>query len=157
MAAKRIRFKKMYIPISQQIVAMEKLFPDFTVEWKKNTCIWTGELQPTELSKKYTVQITYSLDMPRPDVIVLSPQVQKRGNENIPHVYPENKLCLFRPKKKEWTKEKLIAETIVPWTSLWLYYYEMWHATGEWLGGGEHIVAKRKKNKIAAKKVESNV
>ncbi|EKK00114.1 hypothetical protein RBSH_04450 [Rhodopirellula baltica SH28] len=21
---------------------------------------------------------------------------------------------------------------------MWLMYYEFWHATGEWLGGGEH-------------------
>jgi len=21
---------------------------------------------------------------------------------------------------------------------LWLYYYEVWHLTDEWLGGGEH-------------------
>jgi hypothetical protein len=32
-----------------------------------------------------------------------------------------------------------IATTIIPWLSLWLYYYEVWHATGEWMGGGiEH-------------------
>ena len=31
-----------------------------------------------------------------------------------------------------------IADTILPWTSLWLYFYELWHATGQWLGGGEH-------------------
>ena len=33
---------------------------------------------------------------------------------------------------------KLIANTIIPWTVEWLYYYELWQATGEWLGGGEH-------------------
>ena len=35
------------------------------------------------------------------------------------------------------------AETIVPWACLWLYYYEVWHATGEWLGGGLHPSARR--------------
>jgi hypothetical protein len=29
-----------------------------------------------------------------------------------------------------------VADTTVPWTALWLYHYEVWHATGEWLGGG---------------------
>jgi hypothetical protein len=29
-----------------------------------------------------------------------------------------------------------IAATIVPWLSLWLYYYEVWLATGAWEGGG---------------------
>jgi len=34
-------------------------------------------------------------------------------------------------------------ETIVPWACLWLYYYEVWHTTGEWLGGGLHPSARR--------------
>lgn len=28
----------------------------------------------------------------------------------------------------------MIAETIVPWTALWLLYYELWLETDEWLG-----------------------
>ena len=31
-----------------------------------------------------------------------------------------------------------LATTIVPWCSEWLFYYELWLATGEWLGGGVH-------------------
>lgn len=58
--------------------------------------------------------------------------------ERIPHVYPGKRLCLYLPRSGEWTHEKYISETIVPWTSLWFYYYEVWDATGEWLGGGEH-------------------
>lgn len=142
MAKKKIPFKKAFknalLPIKTQIAYMEKEFPNFTCEWDKNVVTWTGTLQPTSLSKVYTVQIEYSLNMNQPNVTVLSPPLMKRGDESIPHVYPGNKLCLFLPRKKEWTKEKLISQTIIPWTSLWLYYYEMWHATGEWLGGGEH-------------------
>jgi len=150
MANKKIQFKKYNLPISQQIIAMNLSFPEFDAEWKKNTVIWTGVLQPTSLSMKYTVEITYSLDMRQPEVHVLAPSLKIRGEEKIPHFYPGNKLCLFRPKKKEWTKEMLIAETIVPWTSLWLYYYEIWHATGKWLGGGEHPVIKNKKKKFVS-------
>ena len=29
-----------------------------------------------------------------------------------------------------------IATSIVSWLVLWLYYYEIWRVTGEWLGGG---------------------
>jgi hypothetical protein len=32
----------------------------------------------------------------------------------------------------------VLADTIIPLASLWLFYYEVWFATGEWLGGGEH-------------------
>ena len=29
-----------------------------------------------------------------------------------------------------------ISSTIIPWTSEWLYYYEIWLINGDWLGGG---------------------
>ena len=29
-----------------------------------------------------------------------------------------------------------VVNTIIPWTSEWLLHYELWHATGKWLGGG---------------------
>lgn len=28
--------------------------------------------------------------------------------------------------------------TVVPWTSLWLFYFEDWLDSGEWRGGGMH-------------------
>ena len=28
----------------------------------------------------------------------------------------------------------LIADTIVPWVSMWLMHYEIWFATGVWCG-----------------------
>ncbi|RFU70618.1 hypothetical protein D0469_05650 [Peribacillus saganii] len=148
MASKKVWFDNK-LPLSKHVIAMEQLYPGFVVSWKKNTVIWTGDLRPTDMSATYTVQISYSIDMTQPKVIVLSPKLKRREGEKIPHIYPGEKLCLFRPRKKEWTKEMFIAETIVPWTSLWLYYYEMWHATGEWLGGGEHIRLKKGKKKHA--------
>ena len=51
-------------------------------------------------------------------------------------MYEQDRLCLYLPGTGEWTSDKPIALTIVPWTSLWLYFYEVWRATGEWLGGG---------------------
>ena len=31
-----------------------------------------------------------------------------------------------------------ISETIVPWTFLWLWYFEEWLASDVWKGGGVH-------------------
>ena len=45
-------------------------------------------------------------------------------------------ICLYR--HREFTKDKFLANTIIPWTVEWLYFYEIWLATGEWCGGGEH-------------------
>lgn len=53
-------------------------------------------------------------------------------------MYGQKTLCLYRPSKNEWDSPMSLADTVLPWTSLWLFYYEIWLATGEWLGGGEH-------------------
>lgn len=31
-----------------------------------------------------------------------------------------------------------LDQTIVPWTMLWLFYFEEWLASGDWKGGGMH-------------------
>lgn len=56
-------------------------------------------------------------------------------------------LCLYHPKYREFNGTDFLCDTIIPWTSLWLYYYEVWHLTDEWLGGGEHPVKLKPKNK----------
>ena len=48
----------------------------------------------------------------------------------------QKRLCLYLPGSGQWTGEMVLATTVVPWAALWLYHYEMWHLTGEWLGGG---------------------
>jgi len=39
-------------------------------------------------------------------------------------------LCLFDPFNGEWTPSDLLAETTVPWTARYLYFYEGWLLTG---------------------------
>jgi len=42
----------------------------------------------------------------------------------------------------------LLADTIVPWLMSWLFFYEIWHAIGEWLGGGvEHSARKNEEDR----------
>ena len=101
-----------------------------------------GHVQPTIRSQVYTFELKYKLGE-MPNVKILSPELIKNSKgENIPHMYIGNKLCLFRPKYFEFCSSDYIADTIIPWISLWLYYYEIWHLTNEWLGGGEHPYGK---------------
>jgi hypothetical protein len=147
---RKFRFKKskklvVLQLIGKQVVAMKKAFPGFLAKIGADSVSWTGIIQPTTLSDKYTVRIFYSA-IGLPKVCVLSPKlVGREDNPFIPHVYPGKRLCLYLPGAGEWTKEMLVNETIVPWTSLWLYYYEVWLATGNWLGGGVHPSANRQK------------
>ena len=49
-------------------------------------------------------------------------------------------LCLYYP--CEWNSTMNISDTIIPWISEWLYYFEFWCITGEWHGGGKHPTKK---------------
>lgn len=114
---------------------------------------WIGFVRPNDLCETYKIRVTYTLGH-CPDVEVIEPKLVPRdGCDNIPHMFDQERLCLFRARNKYWNAGMLISETIIHWARLWLYYYEIWHATGEWKGGGEHITgrefetARRRKNK----------
>lgn len=122
---------------------MRQAFPSFTMEWRCGQVRWRGPLQPTEVSSEYITDVSYRLGR-WPKVRVLDSPIVRRAGQVAPHRYADDSLCLFHPKRSEWVPTMAIAETIVPWASLWLYYYEVWLATGEWVGGGEHPRSKDK-------------
>ncbi len=97
---------------------------------------WTVQLQPTAMSVPYTVRIDY-LPGRCPRVVVLDPPLEVPENGSLPHVYPGNELCLYYEDEFD-SRADLLADTIVPWTSEWLYFYELWLTTREWHGGGIH-------------------
>ena len=98
---------------------------------------WRGVLQPSELSQLYTVQLLYRAGG-NPRVFVRRPTLEARAGRKPEHLYPDGSLCLFHPRRGEWLPSDVIAHTIIPWAAEWLFHYECWLFTGEWLGGGEH-------------------
>ena len=114
-----------------------KQLPDFKVYLSKPSClIAEGNVTPSVLAETYLLRIEYAANR-TPKVSVKSPLlVPLTSGEKIPHMYCQSQLCLFLPGSGEWSSDMFIADTIVPWAALWLHYYELWHATGEWLGGG---------------------
>lgn len=115
--------------------------------------LWDFWAKPTALSREYHLQLTYHYnDIPKlyvlePDLVLLS------GDKPIPHVYEQKptRLCLYLPGAGEWLPSMFIDKTLVPWSYLWLFYFEDWLATGEWKGGGIHPEipdGKDKKNSI---------
>lgn len=95
-----------------------------------------GVIRPGPLNDAYRVQIRYAVGEP-PEVRVLAPAlVCREGETKIPHMYNQERLCLYLPGAGQWSGEMSLGHAIVPWAALWLYFYELWHATGEWLGGG---------------------
>ena len=123
--------------------ALMRAFPAFRVRVRGATLAAEGELRPTPLSETYRVRIEYAAGRP-PDVRVLSPALAPReGADRIPHMYGQERLCLYLPGVGEWAGDMPLGQALIPWISLWLFYYELWHATGEWLGGGVEPLAGR--------------
>jgi len=132
--------------ISDQYRNMKVKYNHFKSEIKRNSITIYGQLRPTARSVMYDFTLSYTINK-APRVKITSPRLQKNSNgDNIPHMYAQRRLCLYQPKYKEFTNSDFLSETIIPWISLWLYYYEQWHITGDWLGGGEHPTPKKQKH-----------
>jgi len=84
---------------------------------------------------------------------VLSPVIKKRDGYRIPHVYKGNRPCLYIPGAGEWGPDKYIAYTIVGWLSEWLYFYEVRHATGNWLGGGHELPPSARRRIVSIRRI----
>ena len=137
---------KDYIPkrnirLFDQMMTLRAAYPSASCERRNGTLFWFGKVKPTPLSREYNVALTYS-NSQAPKVWVIGEELQKIDDPNFPHKYevdPKNNMvwiCLYR--YREFTKDKFLANTIIPWTVEWLYFYEIWLATGTWCGGGEH-------------------
>ena len=132
------------LSISIQADALRR-YPTGEIADKKGDLLvwrWEGKLSP--LSMIYTIKLVYRLGR-SPKVYVVSPKPLPlaKGEISLPHVYDNvsQQICLYynnEDKKKEWSPNKIIANTIVPWIAEWLYFYEIWQYTGVWTGGGIH-------------------
>jgi hypothetical protein len=112
-------------------------YPDSRIIRGRERLMWSGQLTPTEYTTTYELLIDHQIGKP-PLVYVARPRLQLVNGQDLPHVYPLNTLCLFLG-NHEWHEATPIASTLVPWASEWLFFYELWLATGgEWLGEGEH-------------------
>ena len=135
MAKRKYRGPRGERPISLAIqnAHVQHRFSNFVCQLRNGKARWRGTLQPRLASPSYHIEIRYWLmDIPR--VRVLAPPIASHA----PHLYKDGSLCLYWPAEWRWHQHTLIAETIIPWTAAWLYYYELWLDTGKWLGPSSH-------------------
>ncbi|ABW67893.1 hypothetical protein Dole_2089 [Desulfosudis oleivorans Hxd3] len=126
--------------LAAQLNALRMAFPEGKGAIKRSQLIWVGNIQPTPLSRTYTVEVSYRLGK-KPKTRVISPSIrQLAGEREIPHLYSqkEETLCLFLPWANEWSQGLLLSKTIIPWAYTWFFYFEHWLETDEWMGGGVH-------------------
>ncbi|MFC0298455.1 hypothetical protein [Geobacillus jurassicus] len=118
-------FKRKQLTIAQQRCKIQQFFPSFRY-FKKG--YWIGTLRPTLSSPFYTIKIIYGKYNPK--VFVIKPTIHKEA----PHRYSDGSLCLYYPGDRSYHESLFIADTIIPWTAEWLYYYEKWLEDGIWWG-----------------------
>jgi hypothetical protein len=148
------RLEQPLIGIREQYLALKLRCPgSVTIMDNDKTVLWEGKLQPMPLSREYTVVVKYTLHR-SPVCIVKDPDLFSLAKEKaIPHTYQNQtglkgaQLCLYLPvikqknKVSEWQPTMFLADTILPWASVWLLYFELWLSSGVWDGGGvEHDV-----------------
>ena len=141
------RFRTRTLGIRDQEARFRSTYPAFaTSRQRRNVLVCRGKVQPTALSDTYLVRISYEIGR-TPQVYIDEPLLQRRDpHERIPHTYDGDRPCTFRP-HVDWRSDRNLA-VIVPWVSMWLFFYETWLVTGDWLGGGvNHDVAGTDENK----------
>ncbi|MDE3838759.1 hypothetical protein C0966_05110 [Bacillus methanolicus] len=117
------------INLGLQNFAISKKFPSFRLFKDSHQNIyWIGKLQPSEKSPIYTVKIQY--DPYQPKVFVLEPEILR----SAPLRYGDNSLCLYHPNDNSYRPDMLISDTLIPWASEWLYFYNIWLEEGVWWG-----------------------
>lgn len=123
-----------------QLLMLHRHFPSGDGTLRNGQLLWRQKVQPTPISREYQLRISYA-DRSVPKAAIEHPCLSAlaEGRE-IPHLYRQDPawLCLYRPAYREWTAEQALAKTVVPWASLWLFYFEDWLISNEWRGGGEH-------------------
>jgi hypothetical protein len=105
-----------------------------------NVLTWRFPVSPTPLSRQYAARIEYRQGK-SPSVYIDDPNLLALADgRRLPHVYEQSppRLCLYLPNSGEWGAWMRLDQTIVPWTALWLLYFEAWLMSGEWSGGGLH-------------------
>ena len=129
------------MPAFMQLSAIRRAFPNAKVLSKSwNNFEVAVNLQPSPFSEVYTIKIVYKNNL-LVKIYVIDKVLQIASNRSkLPHVYnsKEQQLCLYSPSKKDWKSTHYIVDTIIPWASEWLFYYELWLPYGEWYGGGHN-------------------
>ena len=89
-----------------------------------------GRIRPTAGCGLYRVELHYTSGR-SPTVRIIEPQIERRSEI---HIYGDGALCLYDWREQPWSDKWHLHETIIPWAAEWLVFYELFLATGKWLG-----------------------
>ena len=130
------------VNLDMQLYLLKAKYPHGKGYIKSGKLVWHCTLNLGEEYGQYKIKLVYGLHS-SPQVFVVEPNLYEiTDGEEPPHIYVfnehETKLCLFYPSSGEWSPNKHLSDTMVPWACLWFIYFNGWLATGKWYGGGKH-------------------
>ena len=108
-------------------------FPNCRCRWGVRNVFMVCEFDVVSRysNKKYIICLNYEKGF-SPRLWVVEPDFMMHSR--LPHVYANNRLCLYHPDNFTWTRDKDIVQTLMFWAAAWIEFYEMWAETGVWLG-----------------------
>lgn len=129
--------------LAVQQLHMRAVWQGLDTHIELGTLVVRGFVRPSPVTRRYKVRLTYRLG-DRPRLVVVEPRLERRREQPdkpIPHTYNHDtpgseEPCVYYPFSREWTPAVPLATTIMPWLLTWLVDYEVWHAAGQWMGGG---------------------
>lgn len=122
------------VSLALQAFSLRQFLPGSTIRVGPQHLTWRGRVQPLPSAGTYSLELRAGR-LSTPTVRVLAPDLVPDGSGRLPHVYDDGSLCLGQP--GEWNRSMFFVDTLVPWAFEWLVYYELWRATGTWMGDGE--------------------
>lgn len=122
------------VNLAHQAFALRHVFPDSVVHLRRGRLVWKGSLVPTDASGTYEVDLIANSPRSTPQVWVREPSLRPSDDGRLPHIHKGGNLCLNTI--GQWSSRMLFVDSVIPWTSEWLMYYELWRATDVWFGDG---------------------
>lgn len=123
--------------LKQAAIWRSKFGDQFELQATNTTLTARGIVRPDPMFRPYDVM--FQFDYGHPNVTIMSPDLKIPPDQLADtHMYRSQEPCLFRPHAGDWRPESMRFTVLVTWMQEWIIFHEIWRATGEWLGGGEH-------------------
>lgn len=116
---------------------MKERFPQFELRRDGNQLVWFGTLESNS-NQPYEMALYYPDNFPAepPKIFPITPALtvwKDEQNHVLKHQFNDGSLCLFHPRDRTW-QSNTTAATLLAITSLWLFAYESYVETGQWIG-----------------------
>ncbi|MFD6165196.1 hypothetical protein ACFWFR_08395 [Oerskovia sp. NPDC060287] len=120
--------------LAVQALWLQRAFPEGTVRLQPSALVWRAHVRPLPSAGTYLLELRAD-GRTAPSIRVIDPDLVPDNHGRIPHVYEDGSICVAQA--GDWRRSMLFVRTVVPWALEWLVFYEMWLATGIWMGDGD--------------------